>query len=44
MSFKLDVSAFSNCAAHFERMKLRPSVQKALAHDKQVQDAFARAA
>ncbi|OGA39535.1 MAG: hypothetical protein A3G24_27385 [Betaproteobacteria bacterium RIFCSPLOWO2_12_FULL_62_13] len=44
MSFKLDVSAFSNCAAHFERMKLRPSVQKVLAHDKQVQDAFARAA
>ena len=44
MSFKLDVSAFSNCAAHFERMKLRPSVQKALAHDKQVQDAFAKAA
>jgi hypothetical protein len=30
--------------AHFERMMHRPSVQKVLAHEKQVQDAFARAA
>ena len=44
MSFKLEVSAFRNCVAHFERMKLRPSVQKVLAHEKQVQDAFAKAA
>ena len=44
MSFKLDVSAFKNCVAHFERMKLRPSVQKVLAYEKQVQDAFAKAA
>jgi hypothetical protein len=44
MSFKLDVSAFRNCVAHFERMKLRPSVQKVLAYEKQVQDAFAKAA
>jgi len=44
MSFKLDVSAFRNCMAHFERMKMRASVQKVLAYEKQVQDAFARAA
>ncbi|OGA46122.1 MAG: hypothetical protein A3F74_20310 [Betaproteobacteria bacterium RIFCSPLOWO2_12_FULL_62_58] len=44
MSFKLDVSAFRNCVAHFERMKLRPSVHKVLAYEKQVQDAFAKAA
>jgi glutathione S-transferase len=44
MSFKLDVSAFGNCVAHLERMKLRPSVQKLLAYEKQVQDAFAKAA
>lgn len=44
MSFKLDVSAFKNCVNHFERMKLRPSVQKVLAYEKRVLDAFARAA
>lgn len=44
MSFKLDVSAFKNCMAHFERMKLRPSVQKVLAYEKQVIEAFAKAA
>ena len=44
MSFNLDVSAFKNCAAHFERMKQRPSVQKVLAYEKQVQEAFAKAA
>ncbi len=44
LSFRLDLSQFRNCTAHFERMQLRPSVQKVLAHEKQVQDAFARAA
>lgn len=44
MSFKLDVSAFRNCVAHFERMEQRPSVQKLVAYEKQVLDAFARAA
>jgi glutathione S-transferase len=44
MSFKLDVSAFKNCVTHFERTKLRPSVQKVYAHEKRVQDAFAKAA
>jgi len=44
LSFRLDLSQFRNCTAHFERTKLRPSVQKVLAHEKQVQDAFAQAA
>ena len=44
MSFKLDVSAFRNCVSHFERMERRPSVQKLLAYEKQVLDAFAKAA
>lgn len=42
--FEFDLSEFSNCAAHFERMKGRPSVEKLLAYEKQVQDAFAKAA
>jgi glutathione S-transferase len=42
-TFRLDVSAFQNCQMHFERMMLRPSVEKVLTHEKQVQDAFARA-
>ena len=44
LSFKLELSQFRNCMGHFERMKLRPSVQKVLAYEKQVQDEFARAA
>jgi len=44
LSFNLDLSKFTHCATHFERIKLRPSVQKVLDHEKQVQDAFARAA
>jgi glutathione S-transferase len=43
-SFKLDLSAFANCEAHFERMMLRASVQKVVAYEKQVQEAFARVA
>jgi glutathione S-transferase len=42
--FGLDVTAFKHCVAHFERMKMRPSVQKVLAYEKQVNDEFARAA
>lgn len=44
LSFKLDLSAFGNCTAHFGRMQLRLSMQKVLAHEKQVQETFARAA
>jgi glutathione S-transferase len=42
--FNLDMSEFKNCAAHFERMKTRPSVQKLLAYEKVVQAEFAKAA
>jgi glutathione S-transferase len=42
--FKLDLSAFAHCAAHFERMKRRPSVQKVLAYEESVEKQFASAA
>ena len=42
--FNLDVSEFRHCRAHFERMKQRPSVQKFLAYEAEVQTAFAKAA
>ena len=42
--FKLDLSQFNNCTAHFERMKTRPSVQKVLDFEKSVQAEFAKAA
>ena len=42
--FNLDVSQFKNCLAHFERMKQRPSVQKVLAYEAEVQVEFAKAA
>lgn len=44
VTFKLDVGAFTHCMAHFERMGERPSVRKVLAYEKQVQEAFAKAA
>jgi glutathione S-transferase len=42
--FEIDLSGFKNCAAHFDRMTRRPSVEKLLTFEKSVQDAFARAA
>ncbi len=42
--FALDLVQFGNCTAHFERMKQRPSVQKLLAYEQQVQSAFEQAA
>jgi len=42
--FNLDLSQFKNCLGHFERMTRRPSVQKLLAYQEEVQTAFARAA
>jgi glutathione S-transferase len=42
--FDLDLSEFSNCSAHFERIERRPSVQKLLAYEKAVQEKFVRAA
>jgi len=44
LSFRLDLAAFPHCMAHFERMKLRPSVRKVVAYEKDVQDGFAKAA
>ena len=41
---KPDVSQFKNCMAHLKRMEQRPSVQKLLAHEKAVQEEFARTA
>jgi glutathione S-transferase len=42
--FELDLAGFKHCAAHFERMLERPSVQKLLTFEKSVQDEFAKAA
>ena len=38
------MSQFKHCTAHFERMKQRPSVQKLLAYEKEVQTEFAKVA
>jgi glutathione S-transferase len=43
LSFKLDLSGFAECTAHFERMQKRPSVQKVVAYEKKVQESFAAA-
>jgi glutathione S-transferase len=42
--FELDRSGFKNCTAHHERMTRRPSFQKVLAYEKEVQAEFAKAA
>jgi glutathione S-transferase len=42
LSFNLDLSSFRHCRAHFDRMLERPSVRKVVAHEKEVQEAFAR--
>ena len=42
--FKPDVSGFTNCRAHLQRMEQRPSVQALLKHEKRVLDAFAKTA
>jgi glutathione S-transferase len=42
--FELDLTPFKHCAAHYERMQRRASVQKLLAFEKEVQTAFATAA
>lgn len=44
LSFKLDLSPFPNCMAHLARIESRPSVQKLLAHEKQVEAEFTRTA
>jgi glutathione S-transferase len=42
--FGFDFAPYRHCAAHFERMERRPSVQKLLAFEKSVQEDFAKAA
>ena len=42
--FNIDVSQFTHCKAHFDRMSARASVQKVLAHEKKTQEEFAKAA
>ena len=42
-SLDVPLSQFENCSAHFERMKARPSGQKALAFEKDVAATFAKA-
>ena len=44
LQFGLELSRFVHCAAHFERMSARPSVQSVLAYEQRVQDDFAKAA
>jgi glutathione S-transferase len=44
LQFKLDLSGFPNCSAHFERMTNRPSVQKLLSYEKAMLEEFAKAA
>jgi glutathione S-transferase len=34
--FKVDISAFSSCVAHFERMSQRPGIQKLLAFEQSI--------
>ncbi len=41
LSFKLDLSVFPHCMAHFNRIAQRPSVQQVIAHEKQVEADFA---
>lgn len=42
--FELDLSAFKNCQAHFDRLLQRPSFQKVYAFEKSVLEGFAKAA
>jgi glutathione S-transferase len=44
LSFKLDLSAFPHCNTHLQRVQAHPSVQRVLAHERQVLEDFARAA
>ncbi len=44
MTFDVDVSRYTHCLAHFERVKARPSVAKLLAYDQELLRAFGRSA
>ena len=41
---KVALSDFPNVAAHFKRMRDRPSVKKLLAYEKEVNEEFAKTA
>ena len=43
LSFKLDLTRFANCSAHFERVGARASVRKVLEHERAVLAGFAAA-
>jgi glutathione S-transferase len=43
VQLNVDPAGFAHCAAHFERMQRRPSVQKALAYEQSVLEEFAKA-
>ena len=40
MQLKVDLSPYSNVIFHFERIKVRPSVQKLLAFEKKTIEGF----
>ena len=42
LQFHLDVSAFTGCQAHFDRMSLRPSVRQLLAFEADTLERFSR--
>jgi glutathione S-transferase len=42
LSFNLELAEFPHCVAHFDRVAQRGSIKKVLAHEKAVQEAFAR--
>lgn len=44
VTFKLDLSSFPNCMAHYERLQQRASIRKVLAHEQAVEAEFTRSA
>lgn len=42
IQFGVDVSGFTNCVAHFERVKARPSVQRVFSYEAQVLKEFSK--
>ena len=41
---EVEISGFSNVAAHFKRMQDRPSIKRRLAYEKKVNEGFAKTA
>ncbi len=44
LDFKLDLSQFTHCMAHYEHLQQRPSIRKVIDHEKAVDAEFARTA